>query len=316
WEQLQDRASLAPTLAAMSPGRITSVAPTTTATALTSIATGRPPSEHGIVGYRLSLGGGRVMNVLRWRAAGEDARESVPPATFQPLAAFGGLEVPVVTRAEFAATGFTLAHLGGARLAGWRMPSTLVVEVSAALAAGEPFVYAYYDGIDKVAHEHGLGPHYEAELSAADRLVSDVVERLPAGACLVVTSDHGQVDVGSSTLRLDEEVLGGDVELQSGEARFRWLHARPGRADALRSRLAEAYGELAWVATRQELVEAGVFGGPLRESFAERLGDVALLARGPVAFVDPSDGGEVKLVSRHGSLTPAEMWVPLGCFRA
>src|SRR4051812_29032467 len=66
WEQLQARRSIAPTLAGMAGGPITSVAPTTTATALASISTGRPPAEHGVVGYRVHVGEGEVMNVLRW----------------------------------------------------------------------------------------------------------------------------------------------------------------------------------------------------------------------------------------------------------
>ena len=53
------------------------------------------------------------------------------------------------------------------------------------LAAGEPFVYAYYDGLDKVAHEHGLGEHYAEELRIVDRLVGDLIEVLPPGAVLV-----------------------------------------------------------------------------------------------------------------------------------
>jgi hypothetical protein len=41
------------------------------------------------------------------------------------------------------------------------------------------------------------------------------------------------------------------------------------------------------------------------------LGDVALVARTNVAFNDPQDVGPYVLVGRHGSLTPAEMLVPL-----
>ncbi len=76
------------------------------------------------------------------------------------------------------------------------MASTLAVEVRQLLGSGEPFVYAYYDGIDKVAHEYGLGEHYDAELVSVDFLVSYLVSVLPPGAALVVTADHGQVEVG------------------------------------------------------------------------------------------------------------------------
>ena len=120
---------------------------------------------------------------------------------------FEGEAVTVVSRGEFVGTGFTQAHLAGAKLVGWRLASTLLVEVRAALAAGESFVYAYYDGIDRVAHEFGLDDHYDAELRAADRLVGDLLALLPPGAALVVTADHGQVDVGDRVVEFDPDVL-------------------------------------------------------------------------------------------------------------
>ncbi|HZD64778.1 MAG TPA: alkaline phosphatase family protein [Acidimicrobiales bacterium] len=310
WEQLAAHRGLTPGLSAMSGGAISSVVPTTTATALTSITTGTTPAVHGVVGYRVRVDEDRVMNVLRWRVGGGDARMMVPPVSFQPLPAFGASEAPAVTRSEFAETGFTAAHLGGARLRGWRMPSSLVVEVARLARQGEPFIYAYYDGIDKVAHEWGLEEHYRSELAFADRLVSEVAAALPPGVALVVTSDHGQVAVGDAVVPLADEVTA-EVTLVSGEGRFRWLHARPGATEAVAERARAAYGHLAWVRTRDEAVDEGWFGGPLRPGVAERLGDVALVPHAPVAFGDPADTGELKLVSRHGSLTAEEMWVPL-----
>jgi predicted AlkP superfamily pyrophosphatase or phosphodiesterase len=218
--------------------------------------------------------------------------------------------VPAVTRSEFASTGFTAAHLAGARLVGWSVPSTLVVEVRRLLGEGEPFVYAYYDGLDKVAHERGLGEYYAQELRTVDRLVGDLVEALPAGAALVVTSDHGQVEVGTSARLPGPDLLAG-VELLSGEGRFRWLHARPGATADVAAAGEEAHGDEAWVRTREQIVDEGWFGGPITKEVAHRLGDVALVARAPVAFLDPADTGETRLLARHGSLTTAEMYVPL-----
>jgi len=315
WQQLGARQDEAPTLASGQGGPITSVVPTTTATALTSITTGRPPAEHGIVGYRVRVdgddgAGDEIMNVLRWRSDAGDMRRRRPAREFQTVAPFGGVDVPAVTRGEFASTGFTAAHLAGARLVGWSVPSTLVVEVRRLLGEGEPFVYAYYDGLDKVAHERGLGEYFSQELRSVDRLVGDLIDALPAGAALVVTSDHGQVEVGTAARLPGPELLAG-VELLSGEGRFRWLHARTGaRADVVAA-AEEAHGDEAWIRTREQMVDEGWFGGPLSKEIAHRLGDVALVARAPVAFLDPADTGETRLLARHGSLTPAEMYVPL-----
>ena len=328
WRQMLALAAHVPSLMEGTGGPITSVAPTTTATALTSITTGSTPAEHGIVGYRMAVPASppahglrragtasarEVLDVLHWTTGAGDARRRIPALQLQRRVPFGGLGVPVVTRSEFAMTGFSAAHLSGARLLGWRMPSSLVVESLRLLGEGEPFVYAYYDGLDKVAHEHGLGEHYLSELRAIDGLVGDLAEGLPAGAVLLLTSDHGQVEVGAAA-QLPEPELFAMLELISGEGRFRWLHAQPGAADDLAKAAEEIYGEQAWVRTRQQIVEDGWFGGPLEHEVAQRLGDVALVAHQPVAFLDPADTGETRLAGRHGSLTEDEMLVPLLCW--
>jgi predicted AlkP superfamily pyrophosphatase or phosphodiesterase len=314
WVQLQERSRLAPTLSGLVGGPVTTVVPSTTATALTSIATGLAPGEHGVVGYRMDVRG-EILNVLRWATPAGDARRRLEPRDIQPVRPFLGSAVTVVTRAEFATSGFSGAHLAGVRHVGYRVLSTLVVEVGRLLSAGEPFLYAYYDGIDKVAHEYGLGAHYDAELVAVDRLVAELLALLPADAALLVTADHGQVDVGDRVVLPARQVLAA-TRLQSGEGRFRWLHARPGAAADLLEAAGEAHGEVAWVVGIEQVRDEGWFGPRLAPAAAARLGDVALVAREPVSFDDPDDTGPYTLIGRHGSVTEAEMLVPLLAARA
>jgi hypothetical protein len=316
WEQLRARSALAPTLNAAEgiDRAITSVAPSTTACALTSITTGRRPCHHGLLGYRLALGD-EILNVLRWTVGSgvaRDVRRTVPAHQFQPLPPFAGSSrpVPVVSKDEFGGTGFTAAHLGNSPLRGYKVASSLPLEVGRLLGQGEPFVYAYYDGIDKVAHGTGLGQHYDAELRAVDGLVADVVAGLPPGAVLVVTADHGQIDVGSRVELLGREIMS-SVHFMSGEGRFRWLHAHPGAAADLEEAAAERYGDSSWVMSRDQVIDEGLFGGPLDDGLVDRLGDVVLVPHTPIAFVDPADTGESRLACRHGSLTSDEMLVPL-----
>jgi Type I phosphodiesterase / nucleotide pyrophosphatase len=313
WRQLLDRVALAPTLANMTGGAITSVVPTTTATALTSISFGAPPASHGMVGYRVKVegpSGDEVLNALHWTTTSGDARKFVPPTTFLRGQAFGGRPVPVVSRSFFVGTGFTIAHLGGAEQAFWHVPSSIAVETGRLLRAGHPFVYAYYDGVDKIAHAAGLDAHYDAELTAADRLVADIAAQLPPGAALVVTADHGQVEVGENVHMIEGPVLEASA-MMSGEGRFRWLHAKPGAAGDLLAAATETYGAEAWVHTVDELEADGWYGGPLDQTLRGRLGDVAVVPHAPVAYLDPADRNEHLLICRHGSLTADEMLVPL-----
>jgi len=313
WLQLQSRARLAPAMAGLVGGPITSVAPTTTATALTSLALGLTPAEHGILGYKFLVdgpSGKEVLNVLRWSTTSGDARKFVPPLAVQPRPAFGGSEVPVVSKADFSGTGFSQAHQQGVREVSWHLPSSIPLLVRGLLSEGDAFVYAYYEGVDKIAHATGLGELYGAELSFVDSLVSQLLSVLPEGAALGVTADHGQVDVGARATLVAPEVAA-ESPVMSGEARFRWLHSWPGRADILMDFALARYSEEAWVATRDEVVSSGALGGVPGEEALARLGDVLLVPLGDNAYLDPTDPGEAKLVSRHGGLTSEEMLVPL-----
>jgi predicted AlkP superfamily pyrophosphatase or phosphodiesterase len=313
WHQLAERASVAPTLSAASGRAITTVAPTTTVSALTSITTGATPGEHGMVGYRMRLGES-VVQMLRWGDDHSDARRRHPPDTVQPVPPFLGARVPVLSRAEFEGTAFTEAHLRGRRSLPWRAASSIGPAIRSAMVDGDRFVYAYYDGVDKIAHERGFGAYYDAELAAADRLVESILGALPPDAALVVTADHGQVEVGEALVELHPEVAA-HVAFQSGEGRFRWLHARQGSEGALAEVARARHGDVAWVRTLDETITEGWFGPVVREENRRRLGDVAIVPFEPIAFVDPAEGGGHPLVCRHGSLTPAEVEVPLLAFR-
>lgn len=306
WRAIQAHRDRMPVMAGMEGGPITTVVPSTTAAALSSIARGCPPAEHGLVGYRM-LVGGQVLDVLRWRVPA-----GAPPApdAVAPGQAFCGVPVSTVTRGEFVRTGFTDAHMRGARFVGWRTTATLVEHVRRLIAAGETFIYAYYDGVDKVAHEYGLeDAFFPAELAAADRLAGYLLDTLPPTAALAVTSDHGQVQFAEwMTL----EALDPMVAAYGGDGRFRYLYARPGAGADLAAGAVELTGESAWVFERERLIDEGWLGPrPPAPEVASRIGDVALAGRGLVAFADPTHPKETKLVAGHGSLSEDEMLVPL-----
>ena len=307
WDVLRAATEL-PTLAAMEGRAITTVAPSTTPAALTSITTGVGPARHGLTGYRMRLDD-TVLNTIRWQRA--DGRRGPDPAGVQRHESFGGRPVPVVTKAEFRKSGFTAAHLRDGVFHGWQTTAVLVEHVRGLIERGESLVYAYYPGIDEVAHAYGLdAPWFPAELAAADRLVGALLDAVPPDVAVVVTADHGQVQVGP-----DGWIgLGGIdalVDVYAGDGRFRYLHTRRGAVDDLHAAAEAMYGAHAWVFTRDRLLDEGWLGpdpsGPARR----RVGDVVLAARDGAGFVDPTFPQEANLMSAHGSLTRAEMLVPL-----
>lgn len=292
-------------LAALAGGPIDTTVPSTTVTALTSITTGRPPAQHGVIGYRMRVGG-QVLSMLSW-----NPDKGPDPQRVQPHPPFAGRPVPAVTHADFTGSGLTAAHLRGADLLGWKTPAVLIEHAVSAVAGGAPAVYAYYDGLDKVGHEFGPGSPFAArELAAVDRLVGELRDELPASCALVVTADHGMVPVPTARQH-DLGELSPMVAAWSGEARLRSLYAAPGRSEELLAACRGAYAHDAWVVTRDEAIDAGWLGGAPSAEVAGRVGDVILASAGEATFIAPDLRREGKLLGAHGSLTAAELRVPL-----
>jgi hypothetical protein len=307
WRAIDAARARLPVLGGLEGGPITTVVPSTTAAALTSIASGLPPARHGMVGYRMLLGG-QVLDVLRWKVP--EGRPPEPANVTLVDRAFGGRDVPTVVRAEFARSGFTESHMRGVRFVGWRTTATLVTHVARLVDAGEPFVYAYYDGVDKVAHEYGITDgFFSAEMCSADRLVGDLLDALPSDAVLVITADHGQVQFERWVTM---EPVSRLVRAYAGDARLRYLYARPGNEGELLKAACDAFGDVAWVFGRDQLIDEGWLGPePPPGDVLSRIGDVTLAAKGTVAFADPTHPHETRLRAGHGSLSPDEMLVPL-----
>ena len=312
YEQLQRHAHIAPNLMSLVGGQITTIAPSTTASALTSLVTGASPAEHGIVGYRMDMGDS-IMNSLRWWSETRDLRKVHPPATVQPIPPFVGMTIPVVSRAELEGSAFTEAHLRGSRPCGWRAASSIVAQCANLISSGEKFVYAYYDGVDKIAHERGFGAYYDSEIAAIDWLVGSLLNTLPSGTTLAITADHGQVQVDDNVVHLSDDIKA-SLHHQSGEGRFRWLHAKRGQESDLLQIATDSYSDIAWVASRDQVIEEAWLGpargGRIADQVKRRLGDVALVPFTATTFDDPLDSGPFSLVCRHGSLTADEMFVP------
>ena len=319
WEQREHWQAVAPHLAELAAGRepITCGAPSTTSTSITSLGTGLAPGEHGIAGYSFRYPGtGQVLNTLAW-PAGVHALDVQPqPTWFERLARLG-VHTATVAPQRFAGSGLTLSALRGPHFVPVVDESDhdgVVELVADAAATGErSLVYAYERGLDHAGHGHGVGsPEWLVQLGRCDALAASLRRALPADVVLVVTGDHGMVNVPprERLVAEDDPRLMQDVSALAGEGRLRQLYAPPGRAEAVRERWRERLGERAWVLLRDEAFAAGWFG-PRNARVADRFGDVIVAMAGNGAVMSRTLPGEFSLVGMHGSLTLAELAVPL-----
>ncbi|GAA2183559.1 alkaline phosphatase family protein [Brooklawnia cerclae] len=314
-ELLERNRQRAPFLAQLLHGspELTSAVPSTTATSLTTLGTGLPPGEHGIVGYSFRALG-EVINALLWD-------DRLDPVAFQPhptwfeIFAAAGIASTTVSLATFANSGLTLAGLRGGHFVGLDDETDADTRISrvveASRRADRSFVYAYERRLDHVGHGSGCESSlWRDTLDTIDAWIEQLRASLDPGTRLLVTGDHGMLDVPSHHHIMLEDTpgLSSGVDLVGGEGRFRQLYTdRPADVAA---QWAKRLGERAIVRRREEAVEQGWFG-PLDEPVVNRIGDVLVAMRGDWSVMTWQRPGELSLVGQHASLSAVEMRVPL-----
>lgn len=311
----------APYLASLLPGHtLTAGVPSTTSVSLTSLGTGLPPGAHGVVGYSSMVPEtGKLLNTLSWDPAVDPRRWQPYPTVFDRAQA-AGVATRNVSKTRFEKSGLTTAAFRGTAHRGAdtvdeRLDATrfAIRENDAAL------VYVYDSQIDFIGHGFGcLSPQWLAELGTADRFAAQVRSTLPTGAVLVVTADHGMLDI-TPERRVDIDTspdLQAGLRLVAGESRFRHLYAIDGAVPDVLATYKERLGTDALVLTREDAIGRGWFG-PVEDRVLPRIGDVVVAATGPVALVAstrfPQEAG---LIGLHGSMSDDEMAIPLLVDRA
>ena len=317
WELLRDHPAAAPFLSelAVQGGPLTAGFPATTVTSLSSLGTGRPPGQHGMLGYQVAIPGQpRLLNGLRWDS-------SVDPLAWQPgetvyqRAVEAGVSAFRVAAPALEKTGLSAAVMRGNSYRPAESLGALAAEAAAALrAADRALVTVYHGQLDSTGHVFGCGSDaWRYHLGHVDKLAEQLASAIPAGTPLYVTADHGMVDVGPAD-RIDADTTPGlldGVALLGGEPRARHVYAVPGAgADVLQAWRA-IIGSRAWVLSRDEAIGAGWFG-PVEPWLADRIGDVVAAPAGPWAVIaSEAEKLESSLIGMHGSLTSADQLVPL-----
>ncbi len=316
YELLRDHADAAPFLAGLLDGTspATVGVPSTTATSLTSLGTALPPGEHGVVGFTSRIPGTeKLLNALAW-SKDVDPHQWQPHRTAFDRLVAAGVHTTTVNKREFRGSGLTEASARGAEFVGADRIGERLVAVQAASGRAPSLTYLYDGDLDWTGHRYGVASaQWEAQLAAIDMAAEQLRETLPTSTRLLVVADHGMVDAPPEA-RLDVEdhpALRDGVALIGGEARFRHVYCHGGAVDDVLATWREVLGERAEVLPRAEAFARGWFGGQ-RAEVAPRIGDVVAASRGNHVVLDTAGFPyEAKLVGMHGSLTSAEMLVPV-----
>jgi hypothetical protein len=321
WDLLRDHPAVAPFLSELARNSrpITAGFPATTVTSLASICTGRPPGQHGMLGYQVMIPGeNRLLNGLRWDTR-IDPRQWQPLPTLYERATAAGIAAVHVAQGSFRGSGLTIATMRGADFRSADSMGALAAEAASAIwENGRAFVTVYHGDLDNTGHVFGAGSDaWYNQLAHVDKLAEQLASALPSGSFMYVTADHGMVDIGEDRLDVDAAPeLSSGLALLGGEPRARHLYARPGAAGDVLATWREMLGDRAWVLPRDEAIKEGWFG-PVDPGMADRIGDVVVAPAGSLAVVaTKAEPRESALLGMHGSLTASEQLVPALTFSA
>jgi predicted AlkP superfamily pyrophosphatase or phosphodiesterase len=322
--------------------RITSIFPSTTVAALTSLWTGYAPAQHGLVGLRLFFPEQAVLGqMLRFSPNFASFPDSlidagVDPAHFLPVSglaeqlAAGG--IPSYSFKGYHIIDSALSRMhdrGVAESYGVETFADMMVQIRSLLerSAGRPlYAYAYWSAIDTLSHIRGYDhPSIVAEVrSLVYQIRSELLDRLSLAArqdtLLCILADHGQViSSPADHVYLDEhpELMRYLLMRPAGEPRTAYFYARQRKQADLYAYLQDQLHSVLAAVPTELALEAGLLGPPpYAPETAMRLGDVLVTMRHNHLFLTPEErekaGG---MPGRHGGMTPAEMVVPWMLFR-
>ena len=307
-------------------GELTSVFPSTTASAIPTFLTGLAPQQHGLTGWNMyfrEIGAVVAPLPFRVRTGRHALREAgVTPATLFGLAPlFDRLPLPchVVSPRNIVHSDFNIALSGRAQRHGYETLDELFAQIAGLLRCDmHSYIHAYWPQIDSLAHEYGIQSEPVAAafaaLDAAFDSLLDGVHR--SGSRIIVTADHGFIDSpADQAIDLDDHPALRDTLLLPlcGEPRMAYAYVRAGREarfeDYVRERLADRVG----LFRSADILQRGWLGpGEAHPGLCDRLGDYVLIPRGQAILRDWLKGEErYTHIGVHGGLSDAEMRVPL-----
>lgn len=322
--------------------KITSVFPSTTVSALSSLWTGYAPGQHGLVGLRIFFPDlavlGQLIKFSPTFGSYPDAlvTAGTDPSDFLMVPGLGeqfrdaGIPCHVFKGRSIVRSALSQMHDRGVEHEyGIVTSSDLFVQLRDVLertAGSKLYAYGYWPAIDTLSHIHGpQHPSVSAELMTFfDQLRIELLESLSGaareGTVILVTGDHGQILAPpEQNIVVEEDPFLAKLLLMrpAGEPRTPFLYAKQGKRKDLLTYLNEGLGHALQAWDSEEAVSQGLFGPePISGDTTARLGDVvAAMRQGYLLLTAPEVRRIADFKGRHGGMTPPEMEVPWICLR-
>ncbi|MFM1783952.1 MAG: hypothetical protein RLZZ579_229 [Actinomycetota bacterium] len=289
--------------------------PATTSTNIGSFATGLMPGEHGLIGHQvLDREHNLRINLLTGWTSETDPLKWQPHPTISEQSLTSGIRTNVIAASEYKSTGYTYATMREAEFLEAESIQDRFDRSLEVLNSKEPsLTYLYIPELDKYGHRNGWqSPGWSALLEEVDSQIARLARNLPKDCGFLVTSDHGMVDTSPEMHLVLDRYFDSSLEWFGGDTRVAYIYLNDKSAsNSVISRFDSLKNSVTAVST-EELVRAGFFG-PVSPIAQKRLPEVVLLAKGSHTLFhsEYSKKKSFEMISHHGSLSAAEIRIPL-----
>ncbi|MEN9923000.1 MAG: hypothetical protein RIS09_514 [Actinomycetota bacterium] len=277
--------------------------PSTTPVALASLGTSMTPDHHGFLGATF-LVDGQVLQPLKWTNEPHPLSLGPEPTVFE-TSIRQGIQVRRVGPDAYKNSGLTNAILrGGEHVSAESLEDLMEILPR---TQGPSLTYGYYPKLDRVGHVFGCqSEEYLSELQQVLQAIEVIESRLPHKTTLIVTADHGMVDLKHRVWIEDDLDLSRDIDFIAGEPRFRHIYSAHPRSVLQRY---EKVSEDFLVLSKEEFLAYAQFS----PDFAERVGDIVVIAQSSEAGLCSRevDLRVSSLLGQHGGATEAERSIPI-----
>lgn len=294
-------------LAATRVGALDAMFPTQTTVNMATIATGLPPSQHGLIAYQLFLPElNQVVNTLKWTTLWGE-RVDVDTAGFLPAPnlwerlSTAGVEPITVQPGGFGDSPLTAALYRGCRFEpAWTLDEISEATIQLAEVPGR-LIFTYFPSIDVAAHMHGQQSLVFSEvMEAAAGIWERITTRLPDHAVAVASADHGHIDYRTEDKHLIRDRIDGLTFY--GNPRTSFIRGPAGAIADLARHLPGT-----WVPWDEVLPLLGP--DPAHGAVRGRAPAGLLVADPGIVLLPPN--ADKRMIGYHGGTLDEEMRVPL-----
>ena len=307
--------------------RLSSVFPSTTATAVSTFLTGVGPQQHALTGWHLWLRElGCVTATLRFRPrhGGEPlSRAGIDPRsvyTAEPMFDRLAAQTYVVSPETIIDSDYNVAHCGVAERKPYKeLPALFSTLAEIVRSGGErKFIHAYTYDLDAAAHSFGCASQeLRDKFRQIDAAFARFLDEIAGSDSLVIAvADHGFIDSPKpACIELEDHPQLAQMLMLPlcGERRAAYCYVQPGQDAAFEHYVQTRLDHCAELYRSSDLIAQGWFGlGPANPRLAERVGHYTLVMKDDYTIKDWIPGEPRYLtVGVHGGVSAAEMYVPL-----